>query len=441
MKENEVKVLLRKSGWWILVLLAVIPIFFWLGDVSLSLRFRSAVSTYNSFGQITGLIGMVFFAESLLLSARWKWFEVFFEGMNQVYIAHHMVGGLSLIFLLMHPIFLAMVHTKISYTDAIAFMLPGTDWAINLGIASLYALIALMIVTFFVALKYEIWLKTHKYLGFVFFLGGLHSLFVESDISRIPLLKWYIVVFSLVSLVAYTYRTLFPDRFVKKYEYSVTSVTALPDEVIQIIMNPLHGRMTYKAGQFIFIEFKQRLFFGEIHPFSIASAPDQNGSVAIAVKSLGDYTQKLKMLAVGTRAMIEGPYGVFNALESAAPEQIWIAGGIGVAPFVSMAFSLLDKPELPVQIVLFYATKTAEDTPYLEQLQAIADYDKRFQVIPHYSKEHGRLTMDTAIALANFSKPEVYVCGPPAMMKSLSNQCYSLGIMKSQVHTEEFSMS
>lgn len=441
MIDKQVQQLLRKSGWWFLGLFVLVPILIWIGNVSLALKFRSLVTTYTSIGQLTGLIGMVLFAESLFLSARWKWFEFFFQGMNQVYIAHHMVGGLALIFLLMHPIFLALVYAKISYTEAVTFLLPGTDWAINLGIASLYGLIALLILTFFVALQYEIWLKTHKYLGFVFFLGGLHSFFVESDISRIPALKWYMLIISAASLIAYTYRTLFPSTFVKKYEYAVTAVTQLPNKVIQITLSPVHKGLEYHSGQFIFIEFQHALFSGEAHPFSIASAPDEGGIVVIAVKALGDFTEKLTMLTVGTRALLEGPFGVFNALDSEVVEQIWIAGGIGVAPFVSMAYGLLQKVNKQVHVSLWYTVRNPEDATYLAELESIAAYDQRFQIIPHYSSQQGRLTFDRVLDKSDQNNPEIFICGPAAMMKSLKQQCMKKGIQKSRIHTEEFSMS
>lgn len=441
MKNNpRFVVFLQKTGWWFLLVLTLYPVILWFMHTDLSLKFRTMTTTYSSIGQLTGLVGMAMFALSLALSARVKWFEYFFKGVNDVYVAHHTYGGLSLVFLLLHPLALAMVYAQTSYAKALTFLLPGLDWKINLGVASLYLLLSLLVLTYYVSLKYEIWLKTHKYLGLAFFLGGLHSFFVPSDISRISSLWWYMMVLSVLGLGAYTYRTLLNKYFVQKYRYSVTDVQQLPNNVTQIILKPLQNALQYKAGQFIFIEFKHPLFSKESHPFSIGSSPGKNGALSLAIKTLGDYTEKLPMLQVGTEALIEGPYGVFDAFAQKYPEQVWIAGGIGVVPFLSMARSLQDVTDSSLAITLYYSVRNAEEAVYLDELLSLSASDQRLHIIPYYSKEQGRLTAELIASQTGYSDPNVFICGPLAMMKSLKKQFTSLGLAKERIHTEEFAM-
>jgi hypothetical protein len=135
------------------------------------------MSALTSIGQLTALVGMIVFAWSLILSTRIKLFEDYFKGMNGVYIAHHLLGGISFILLMIHPISLALTYLPISYRATALFLLPHEDWTVNLGIASLLCMMALLILTYYVEIPYHFWKFTHKFLGLAFFIGGLHSFF------------------------------------------------------------------------------------------------------------------------------------------------------------------------------------------------------------------------------------------------------------------------
>ena len=87
------------------------------------------------------------------------------------------------------------------------------------------------------------------------------------------------------------------------------------------------------------------------HPFTISSAP-QEGVVRVTVKALGDYTSRLQELVEpGMPAVIGGPHGRFNHWRG-TDRQVWIAGGVGVAPFLSWVRAL--DGELPHSVDFFY---------------------------------------------------------------------------------------
>jgi predicted ferric reductase len=91
----------------------------------------------------------------------------------------------------------------------------------------------------------------------------------------------------------------------------------------------------HQAGQFAFVTFVKQ---EGSHPFTIASASETSLSrVVFQIKALGDYTKALgTKLASGQSVMIEGPYGRFT-LDHASSDspQLWVAGGIGITPFLS----------------------------------------------------------------------------------------------------------
>src|SRR6266480_2383704 len=146
-------------------------------------------SILRSIGQVLGLVGVVMFSLNFVLSTRLKSFEDFFGGMNRVYVAHHIFGGIALIILLFHPLFLAASYLPYSVKAAALYLLPGEDWSINFGIAALLLLISLLLITFFINLPYQIWQFTHKFLGLAFFIASIHGLYISSDIMNNFLMK------------------------------------------------------------------------------------------------------------------------------------------------------------------------------------------------------------------------------------------------------------
>src|SRR3989344_7666818 len=133
------------------------PVTFWLTQKPLNQRFGNFILNATSTGQILGLVGLSMFAVSLIISSRLKIIDSLFGGMNRAYIIHHIFGSVALILLLFHPLTLTITYS-------LSLLLPGSDWAINLGIAALAGLTFLLFITLFRWLPYHLWHLTHKFL-------------------------------------------------------------------------------------------------------------------------------------------------------------------------------------------------------------------------------------------------------------------------------------
>jgi len=343
-----------------------------------------------SLGRVTGLVGLVLYALNLVYSTRLRFLEQLFGGLNRVYIAHHILGGLALILLSFHPVLLSMRYiTKISLTSpflkgsfhqAALLLLPNgltpvnalfntrldnhaivlEQWALLFGIIAFWGMVVLLLVTFFIKIPYRIWIVMHRFLGAAFFFAGLHVLFITSDVSTHPALRNYILGFVALGLLAFTYKTLAGKILIRKHRYRVESVVTEGGNVTQVTMSPENLPMMYKSGQFLFIHFLDATPEGigsEWHPFSISSG-SSDANLRVSIKGLGDFTSKLGALKPGTMAEVEGAYGKFTYSNYHNLNQIWIAGGIGIAPFVSMARSL---PASGFRIDLYYSVKTTSE--------------------------------------------------------------------------------
>ena len=442
-----------------MLFLSFLPLVFWFfTPLPLHQRFIShgAFSfslTMQALGQALGLVGMAMFALNLVLGPRLRFLESLFGGMNRVYIVHHILGGVSFILLLVHPILLVAqylgfgaIGLKSSYVLYIAnpfcfaqFSLVNPECSYLFGVVALLLMILFLVLTFFIKLPYHTWKLTHKFLGFAFFFGALHALFVSSDVTRSPVLQYYMWFLAAIGFASIMYRTILGALLIPRREYVVDEVKQINPSIVEIVMHAKDGKpMSYTPGQFVFIGFPDTRGLEEVHPFSLTSSPGTD-KLSIGVKALGDYTKQLNRIMPGSRAVIEGPFGRTSYVYYPCKEQIWIAGGIGVTPFLSMARSLTKESDYKVD--MYYSAMSSEGAAWNEELCSIAATNPNFRLIPWYGVEKGYLSADAIAAESkNLLGKEIFVCGPPPMMRSIKSQFAKWQVPVSCVHSEEFSI-
>ncbi len=449
-------------GWGVTILLCLLPVYFWVQMHPLA-YVNNFASVMLNLGRVTGLIGMIMYALNLVYSTRLRFLERFFGGLNRVYIAHHILGGLALVFLSLHPLFLSLRYIKVSLLQAALVLLPNglgplsalfdgksefhsgvvAQWAIFLGIVAFWGMVGLLLITFFIKVPYRIWLFTHKFLGAAFFIGGLHVLFVTSDTSKNGPMKYYILGMTLIGIAAFIYRTLLGHILIRRYHYTVEIVKVEGVGVVDIYMLPLDRTpMSYKPGQFLFVRFvgaKDAGLSGEWHPFSISSAPHEK-YLRLSAKGLGDYTNKLGSLPIGVRCDVEGAYGRFSYTNFKNKSQIWIAGGIGVTPFLSMARDLAGQD---YQVDLYYIVKTSSELVDWSALEQVAELQKgNFRVFAYVGdRQSGRIDADYIEKMsAGLRGKDFFICGPQPMMVSMHKQLRAKSVPGTSIHSEEFGM-
>lgn len=420
---------------WIMV---GIPALLWFRATAQTPRFENFSAIMMSLGQLLGLAGMSLFAVNLLLSARLRWVESLFFGLNRVYSAHSRYGQIAFIALLFHPLFLAIRYGAGSWRNAAQFLLPSRNWPIDFGIAALWLMILLIILTIYAHLKYHIWKWTHKFFGFAFFLASLHVLLIPGAPIHYAPLRWYILTLSALGLLAYLYRSVFGRFFVRRFHATVSDLRSFPN-VTQITFAFAHKRMNFLPGQFVFIRFQDKTIGKEEHPFSIISSPEDE-TISIAVKNLGDYTSRLSALTIGTPVSIEGPFGRFSYLTTPSTQQLWIAGGIGITPFLSMARSLHLHPDYHVD--LYYCVKNKNESVYIHALQEIERLcSGLFRVILFCSDSQGFVTAEHIAKMSSgLENKEFFLCAPPVMIHALTKQFLGRGVQARAIHSEEFSL-
>ncbi len=387
---------------------------------------------------MAGLSGISLFASAVIISARIKFFENFFYGINRAYIDHHNIGAVAFCLLLFHPLFFAYDYFLIFAKNAALFFLPTANWAFDFGETALFIMTVALIITFYIKLKYQVWKFSHKFLGVSFTFAVFHAFFIGSDITENAYLEIYFLILGALAIASFLYRAVFGRYLVKRTDYTVQNTYTLPDSTIELELIPKEKGINFLPGQFIFIDLIDRNINREPHPFSISSA--SGSPLKIAIKELGDYTNKIRDVKRGSLAKIEGPFGAFSFKNHTNKKQIWIAGGIGITPFMSMMRSLA-KDDLNYNIVLYYSAKTGQAFAFADEIKQAAQKYKDLRPVFWATDEKGFITAEKIIEeLPDAADRDVLICGPRAMMFALKTQFLKAGFKKPQIHIEEFKL-
>jgi benzoate/toluate 1,2-dioxygenase reductase subunit len=179
--------------------------------------------------------------------------------------------------------------------------------------------------------------------------------------------------------------------------------------------------------------------------YSFSSAPNQS-ELAFLIRDVPDGLMSTYMrhkAQADDFMMFSGPYGSFY-LRPAVRPILMLAGGTGLAPFLSMLLWLKSNPT-PQPIRLAYGVNTNEDLVELQTLQdmkaALPDFDF-FTCVVDLQSGHPRLGYVTQHLQAEHlhdGNVDVYVCGPPPMVEGVRRWMTDKAITPKSFHFEKFS--
>ncbi len=428
----------KTSGLWLTIIIIAIPSFAWVIGYDFS-----GMSGLEIAGTIlkrgAAFAGMAMFAWTLILSGRYKILDGLFNGLDQTYIAHRFLGTTVMALLILHPFGYTLLHIAAQGATGLTQHFLGFESiALTMGRLSLYGLILLGIWSVFAKVKHETFIKVHLWLGVLFVAGAAHAFMSgpESVLANNAFMFWYMLILSTTATLTFLHYSIFGDFLHPYYKYKVASVNVLPGDVVDIELTPKYRIVNFKPGQFFYVAFDQ---MGEdrYHPYSVASSKDSS-KMRFLVKKLGDYTNQLDELSVGTVARLKGPYGGFTFDDDKHAKQLWLAGGIGVTPFLSKAHSLRFS-QLHPEVKMFHFAKDKQEAIDREVLNIIQKDHKAFDYKCIPEDKFGIVSLkDISKQLGSLKDYAIYLCGPPAMLKAYDEQAKELNIEK-QLHYEEFS--
>jgi predicted ferric reductase len=427
----------------LLVSLCATPLVLWAFTQPLDVRFQGRYLTLTSIAVLLAHAGTSAFALNLVLGARLRWVEALFGGLERMYKAHRLNGQIAFLLLLGHVVLILASRATISTSTALDLLRPSAGWTVFAGVLAFAGMLVAIVLTLFVRMGHELFVYVQRSFGIVFLGATYHVFTTEGARSQSQALNLYMATLATLGVAAFVYRSVLGSLLVRRRRYQVAAVNRLDEFVTEVVMEPRERPLTYEPGQFVFVNFREPFseqfppfLRNQFHPFSITSAPNEP-RLRITVKAVGDYTRALRALEPATAAVVEGPYGSFSS--SHLERQIWIAGGIGVTPFLSMARSLNgDAPAVD----FYYCVEHEPEAHFLDEIRSIARERDNFRVAVVPRDREGFLTAERLAAEnEDLASADVLVCGPPAMIESLRSQLKARGIPGSQIHAEEFNFA
>ena len=276
-------------------------------------------------------------------------------------------------------------------------------------------------------LRYAAWRKLHHLLSASVVLACAHlvALGIGLPLIAAPLLALFFLV----------WRVARADAGLAALPYVTTQVKPLASHSVEVTLRPLAQTIQATPGQFVIVAFFGGPHFqgcGEYHPFTV-SAMAASGELSLGIKALGDCTHHLQSVTAGVAVRVQGPFGHFLNDHALRPG-VWIAGGIGITPFLAV----LRSAPLQQPVHLLYLHRDETDAAYVNELTALATRQPQLRLQVHAC---GSALPDLPALLPSdndLTGRHCYLCGPTGLVQGAVNVLQSRGVPRSAIHFEAF---
>lgn len=385
-----------------------------MGTSALLWFFATPIEPLHSLDKLSHMIGglaITGFFLVFLLSTRMKLLDRWFHGLENVYRYHKYIAIISLALVILHGQLQEMVSEDKEFDTSLS------EFSKELGELGQYGFIALILIAFLAKfLKYEHWRIIHRFMLIPYTFGIYHAYFSSKyDLLQPTPLGIFSAITTTIGFMSALYMlTMYQDMFFK-YTGKITGIQQMGSNVIELELT-LDKKIPFQFGQFVFIKFFQDGLDKAPHPFSISSGDGER--IFVTIKVLGDFTHQVyHSIKINTAVALNGPYGQLN-FEKGPQSQIWIAGGIGITPFLSY----LQSQPFDRTIELFYTYQGEDNAIYKDYLQSYAVSNQQFKVNFIDTTQMDRLSFENYHVPAN---TQVYLCGPDKMVKHFTKQLKS----------------
>jgi len=228
---------------------------------------------------------------------------------------------------------------------------------------------------------------------------------------------------------------------VKKHKVRVSSITNPLEGVYTLDIEPFNGKFKYVPGQFLHLaldtDYDGSGQWPESRCFSMQTNPDsQTIKITYAVK--GSFTKQMaETLKKGSELWLKLPFGELFTQEHNKEKTVFIAGGTGITPFLSLfthfSFAEYRNPKI------YLGFRSKEFNLYDEELKIACAINASEAKMIHlvYQNTDGILDIDKMFA-ENGTNATYFISGPPIMISSFKKSLISSGVVVQNIKTDDW---
>jgi predicted ferric reductase len=401
------------------------------------------------FALALGYAALAMIGVQFWLTARFKRATAPF-GIDIVYYFHRWVATVAFAFLIAHAAILFVRHRPtVGSLNPLEAPLPMT-----MGWVALLAFVALVATSLWrkrLGIEYDHWRRWHVALSVVGLAAAVVHVFGIGSYLDPPWKAaiWGGIALAWFGLVVWV-RGIRPWRLTRD-PYRVTEVRREPGRSWTLRLEPAHPpEVAYRPGQFAWLSLRASPWAMREHPFSFSSTPTRPGAIEFTIKELGDFTRTIGTIRPGEIAWVDAPYGHFEIDRHADAEGlVFVAGGVGIAPILSMLRALADRGDRR-PVVLFYGNRRWDRIVARDELDAIAAGPLDLRVVhvlgeppADWAGERGFVSLDV---MRRHLPPDprrldYFVCGPTPMIRLVERNLRTLGVPHQRMHSEIFDLA
>lgn len=400
------------------------------------------------FSMALGFAGLAIMGLQFVLTARFRRAFAPF-GVDIIYYFHRWiaVGGLALIGA--HYLII-----RILFPDSLGPADPRyAPWHLTAGRISAGLFIVLIVTSLWrkqLRLHYDGWRVAHALMAVAALVLAVIHVHGVGHYTAAPWKAVLWLAYSGAWLAVLLHIRVVRPALLQRHPYRVAEIRVERGRAWTLKLTPDHPPpIRFRPGQFAWLSLGTSPFAAKEHPFSFSGSAEDRTALYFTIKELGDFTRTIKNLPVGTIGYVDGPHGNFTMDTSpGAAGFVFVAGGVGMAPIMSMLRTLADRGDQRPHYLILGAGKE-ENLLFHEELTALATrLDIRYTPVIEQSSESwtgetGFITEDLLrrVLPLEANQYPCFLCGPKAMTDSVTLSLRRMGYPLRNLHTELFDMA
>ncbi|MBU1176685.1 MAG: ferric reductase-like transmembrane domain-containing protein [Alphaproteobacteria bacterium] len=409
----------------------------------------NAPTYWSLLGRVSGIAALAMFLMQFVTSGRYETISGRI-GLDRSMSFHRVAAYGAILMVAVHVTAFVLRGRAVWSFDRLweRFVAYLVDPAMLTGVVSIALALVLMPIAIFLRrgpLPYAWWRVLHGLLALA--VGGfaLHHSIDNARYFADPYGSTAIYALAFIAGLALGVVYLVRPFLAFRFGYRVTSVRDLSPSITELVLDaPGTSRFRFEAGQFVWMTVDGKHTITD-NPFSIASAPAELPRLRFLIRKAGDMTRAVVGLKPGTRIGIDGPHGSFTLAEGGSGPLVLIAGGIGIAPVLSLLRHLVASGDTRLVRLLVTARTPADHVARAEIEAMAAGRDMKTLLLVKEDVGTGfeigrceRKNVENILDGIDRSAATAFVCGSPRIMDTAVGHLLDLGLKPGHVVMERF---